>query len=211
MTSQTQWRSHPAAEIFLTMTERELRALADDIKANGQRNPVVYVGEKGERLILDGRNRLRACKMAGVEPKFVLWEGEGGSPVKFVISQNLHRRRLTESQRAMVAAELASLNSDSLTVDEAGSAMAVGRDSTFKARAIAGHGTPELKAAVRKGELSVHAGASIAKLPAAEQNAVVARIEAASGKSAKKQLAVAAAKKASGGSPRTTSNASARS
>jgi hypothetical protein len=60
-----------------------------------------------EGKILDGRNRHRACEIAGVFPAFV--EYIGADPLGFVVSHNLHRRHLTESQRGMVAAKLANL------------------------------------------------------------------------------------------------------
>lgn len=90
--------AHPAAEVFPMLPEPELRELADDIKARGLLEPItVYEGK-----ILDGRNRYRACEIAGVEPRFVEWDGTGGSPVLWVISKNLKRRHLNESQRAAV-------------------------------------------------------------------------------------------------------------
>jgi N6-adenosine-specific RNA methylase IME4/ParB-like chromosome segregation protein Spo0J len=82
------------------MAQAELQALADDIKANGQQHPITtYQGE-----IIDGRNRWLACEMAGVKPTTRDWGG-GGSLVAYVLSLNLHRRQLTASQKAMVAAE----------------------------------------------------------------------------------------------------------
>lgn len=90
---------HPAAELFPMVREDELEKLASDIAANGLREPVVlYEGQ-----ILDGRNRLRACELAGIEPRFEEWDGQG-SPLAFVLSRNLHRRHLDESQRAVIAA-----------------------------------------------------------------------------------------------------------
>ena len=57
-----------------------------------------------EELILDGRNRWRACQLAGVEPRTRQFP-EGQDPLAFVLAANLHRRHLAESQRAMVAAK----------------------------------------------------------------------------------------------------------
>ena len=92
---------HPAAELFPMMGAEALQALADDIKAHGQREPVILF----DRKVLDGRNRLLACEMAGVEPRVVTMESdEIGSPTTFVLSLNLLRRHLDESQRAMVGA-----------------------------------------------------------------------------------------------------------
>ena len=55
--------------------------------------------------ILDGRNRARACDAAGVTPRYV--EFDGKDPAAFVLSQNLARRHLGPSERAMVAARMA--------------------------------------------------------------------------------------------------------
>src|SRR5689334_4488227 len=90
---------HPAADLFPMLEEGELRELADDIKANGLISPVVV--KDGQ--VLDGRNRLRACELAGVAPRFVEWAGTG-SINSWVFSVNLRRRHLTTAQRAMLAA-----------------------------------------------------------------------------------------------------------
>jgi DNA modification methylase len=91
---------HPAAEIFPMLNAEELDALALDIKANGLQQPIVM----WEGLLLDGRNRLAACGICGVEPSFKQYEGN--SPVTFVISANIKRRQLDASQRACVAVEI---------------------------------------------------------------------------------------------------------
>ena len=92
---------HPACLLFPQLGKAELQELADDIKANGLKNDIVRLNGQ----ILDGRNRHLACGMAGVEPRFVEWSGQG-SPTEWVISQNLFRRHLTASQRAVVAHDL---------------------------------------------------------------------------------------------------------
>jgi hypothetical protein len=71
----------------------------------GLLNPITLAG----RQVLDGRNRLSACRLAGVKPRFEEWSDPGCGPVAWVISQNLHRRHLNESQRAMIADSLATL------------------------------------------------------------------------------------------------------
>src|SRR5262249_45051901 len=91
---------HPAADVFPLIPAAEFYQLVDDIKANGLQEPIVV----HEGKILDGRNRYLASLEAGVEPTFAPFRGD--DPVAFVISANLRRRHLDESQRAMVAAKL---------------------------------------------------------------------------------------------------------
>lgn len=90
---------HPVASLFPMMTGDEFVDLSNDIRDNGLREPI-WLHPDGR--IVDGRNRYKACRAAGVEPKFRTWDGNG-SLVEFVVSLNLHRRHLTSSQRAMSA------------------------------------------------------------------------------------------------------------
>ncbi len=92
---------HAACLLFPRLNDDDLQALADDIRQNGLLNPVVTL----DGQILDGRNRLAACKIANVTPKFIEWDGEG-SPLSWVVAINLMRRHLTPSQRAVVAFDL---------------------------------------------------------------------------------------------------------
>jgi hypothetical protein len=96
------FKDHPLATILPLMEESELRELAEDILTNGLRAPITLF----ENKILDGRNRYRACRMVNVEPKIRHFNGD---PVAFIVSANVHRRHLSESQRAMVAAQIAGL------------------------------------------------------------------------------------------------------
>lgn len=99
-----EYKIHPAAAMFPMMPEDEIQAMAKDIASNGLVEKVVMC--KGE--VLDGRNRLRACEIAGVQPQFrefgELPSDDGLTPEKFVVSHNLHRRHLTPSQHSTIAA-----------------------------------------------------------------------------------------------------------
>jgi ParB-like nuclease domain len=91
---------HPAADIFPMLTEDELEELAADIKAHGLLHPIIL---KDGQLI-DGRNRLEACRRAGVEPQ--VEDLNGLDPVAYIMSANINRRNLTKGQRAMAVAKL---------------------------------------------------------------------------------------------------------
>jgi hypothetical protein len=90
---------HPVANLFPLISGDDFAALSEDIRANGLLEPI-WLHPDGR--IVDGRNRYKACRAAGVEPTFRRWSGNG-SLVEFVVSLNLHRRHLTSSQRAMAA------------------------------------------------------------------------------------------------------------
>jgi ParB-like chromosome segregation protein Spo0J len=92
---------HPAANLFPLSSPEEISELAKDIGENGLINLIVLLDGK----VLDGRNRLLACKEAGMEPRFVTWDHSEVSPVTWVISLNLKRRHLTPGQLAAVAVE----------------------------------------------------------------------------------------------------------
>ena len=103
---------HPVASLFPMIDDESLNALAEDIKKNGQREPIIvaYLDEAmiDEPVVIDGRNRHAACKLAGIEPEFKfvmsLNDRELSTQViaDWIISHNLHRRHLTTSQKAMV-------------------------------------------------------------------------------------------------------------
>jgi ParB-like chromosome segregation protein Spo0J len=83
----------------------EFDELVADIKANGQTAPIVTY----EGMILDGRNRYRACLAGGVHPLII--EGDDiDDPVAFVISTNIRRRHLTGEQRDELAVRLLKAN-----------------------------------------------------------------------------------------------------
>src|SRR5438128_1322695 len=102
-------RAHKYAELFPVMDDDQLQELADDVKANGLRLKIVTLDDK----ILDGRNRERACRMAGVEA--IYKEYTGKDPLGYVISQNMRRRHLSVKVRAEIAAKIANMRSGART------------------------------------------------------------------------------------------------
>jgi hypothetical protein len=101
------WRLpfHPIANTFPMMdpSSPEFRGLVASIKGNGLWEPITM----HEDMVLDGRNRLRACQEAGVAPRFEDFdEAKDGPPLAFVLAKNLYRRHLTEGQRALKAEEM---------------------------------------------------------------------------------------------------------
>jgi hypothetical protein len=102
------WRAHlkvhPAADPFPLLPPDELQALADDIKKNGLRYPIIlWKGAEGT-FLLDGRNRLDAMALAGVpilddNGALKHWSLREGDPYELVVSLNVHRRHMNTEQR----------------------------------------------------------------------------------------------------------------
>lgn len=171
---------HELANIFPLLEGSEFEELVDDIRENGLRQPVtLYEGK-----ILDGRNRYRACKEAGVEPVCHTYTGDDAAG--YVVSLNIMRRHLSESQRAIAAAKLAGLP-DGVRADRQGvpigapspsRAMAaemfgVGERSVARGQAVVRRGVPELVDAVERGNMAVARAAEITKLAPEEQREAV--------------------------------------
>jgi hypothetical protein len=150
-----------------------------------------------EDMLLDGRNRWRAAEAAGVtitgknirqfDP-----ETDGDDPLDWVVSKNLKRRHLDESQRSWVASKIANmpngggtyrnanLHFDGVKIADAAALLNVSHRSIIRATAVRDLGTPELHRAVEQGHIAISVAARTAKLPDDEQRSVAAK--AATGK-----------------------------
>lgn len=172
---------HPLAEIFPLMDGPEFDALVADIAANGLREPIVLL----DGQILDGRNRYRACIKAGVFPASRAYRGEA-QPLAAVLSANLHRRHLNETQRAMVAAKLANMpqgfRSDRrsaklpevpvVSQSQAADMLNVSERSVRSAVDVQQRAHPTIVRAAERGVLPVSAAAQATKLPADQQREI---------------------------------------
>jgi hypothetical protein len=128
-------------------------------------------------------NRAAACLLADIEPETTEWPGESGTEIDFVLSRNIHRRQMSESQRAMAAALAAPIVK---SIDLGGNKVAnlppgpraktaeiLGRLFNVSERSVR-HAmkisdSECLREAVQSGRCKVSAVFRLAKLPAAEQ------------------------------------------
>ena len=97
---------HPAADAFPMMSDAELEELAADIAANGLRHSLTL--NHDGTVLIDGRNRLRACQIAGVDitDERLPEDWTDAQIIDYIVSANVQRRHLTPSQKAMVASAL---------------------------------------------------------------------------------------------------------
>lgn len=190
--ANTEHKFHPFCLLFPLMSEADLTALAENIKGNGLQKKIVLLN--GD--ILDGRNRLIACFMAGVEPQFREWDGEG-SPLDWVMAENLHRRHLTSLQRAVLACDLLpKLEADAKDrqrlspgrgekVAKESATSEQGKAAEIAAKALHTNATyvefvkklageaPDLLARVRLGLLDYRAAKTLLALPAEQREALL--------------------------------------
>lgn len=164
---------HPICDVIPEMQPDEFDALVSSIKRFGYdaSQPVITY----EGLILDGRHRFRACEQLGVECPTREFKGDLDDAVRFVERHNLHRRNLTASQRAAVAAALEPFYAEvaqkrmKLGKPDPGASLPQGRalESAAKAAGTSRRAAqdfkrvaseaPELAEKVRKGEVTINA------------------------------------------------------
>lgn len=170
---------HPAANFFPMMAGDELAELVEDIRAKGLLEKIVLF----EGKILDGRNRAKACAKAKVKPATRVYKGK--DPVGYVISLNLKRRHLDESQRAMVASAIADATHGGdrrssgkvafRTQAQAAKLMNTSSRLLRQAKQVRKHAEPELVEAVTAGHVAVSLAEKITSFTPAQQRSVAAK------------------------------------
>jgi N6-adenosine-specific RNA methylase IME4 len=196
---------HPFADIFPLIEGKEFDDLVEDVKANGLRDTIVL----HQGTILDGRNRYRACLAAGLFEEGKEFEARSKilyfrefkyldtDALSYVISKNLRRRQLNESQRAMVAAKLATMRQGARTDlapigamsdAQAAKAVQVSERSVERAKSVQRQGASELQRAVEGGQLRISTAAMIARLPKDEQIRLLAEAAPQAVKAAAKEI-----------------------
>ena len=177
---------HPAAALFPMLSDADLGELADDIGKHGLLHPlVVWERDDGTRVLVDGRNRLAALDLLGIEPDdehITTREFSGEeAAIAFVVAVNMRRRHMTTTERAFIAAELSKLSTpgrpetasrDAVSQDQAAKAMGVGRSTVQRAKKVTEQGTPALVDATKQGRVGLRTAAKATKLPPEQQKQV---------------------------------------
>jgi ParB-like chromosome segregation protein Spo0J len=156
---------HPEANIFPMMRPAAFAQLVEDIRENGINEPIVFW--KGK--LLDGRNRSLALMEIGIDPMGHACDidTEDLDPLAYVLSTNLHRRHLNETEREAVAAKIANLkhgeagngrkvdpsNDGSTSVADAAEQLNVSESGVERAKAAIKGGCKALIEALEAGEI----------------------------------------------------------
>jgi len=213
---------HALCMMLPEMPAAQFEQLALDIKANGLSHPITTYEDK----ILDGRHRYRACIQVGVAPQYEKFSG--ADPVSYVVGENLHRRHLTTSQLAMVAAKLANYEREAAnkrmrvgkatdppvtspeghekgeTREILGKRFGISGSTVDGAVKVLTHGAPELIEKVQQGEITVEEGKRIAGIKSKESQAQIVSITSKKGRHAEvqKRTRVSNSKRAAAAAPK---------
>lgn len=169
------------------LTPDELSGLEASIESDGCRDDII-IWANHDKTIIDGHNRYRICKKLSKAYKTRSLSFATKDEVKLWMLRNqMSRRNLSDSQRAMMAARLANLGhggdrrseqAATLPVETQASAaekFGVSERTVRSAKAVEKNGSEALKAAVTNGDIAVSAAEVLAKKPKAEQNKIVAK------------------------------------
>jgi hypothetical protein len=133
-----------------------------------------------------------------VTPRFETYQGD--NPLALVISLNLRRRHLNESQRAMIAAKLSTMrqgertdlkpsaNLQKVAQADAAALLHISARTVASAAKVRNAGSPTLVEAVEQGRIAVSAAAKIAQSDPEIQRMVIERVKDGSEREATKAI-----------------------
>ncbi len=194
MKMASEYGIHPYCAAWPNLPADELKEMADNIKRRGQDHPIYVYNAQ----VIDGKNRLAACKLAGVEPQFEEWipsdpfdHDKTAEEIRdLTIASNI-RRTMTTGQRIMVAASLVTtkrgdnqhssgelVTTVTTSQGEAADMMEVSRKGVNKGVKVITEGSKPLVEAAKNGVVTPHDAAQIVDLPKREQTAALKDVEA---------------------------------
>jgi len=161
---------HPLSAAWPAMQADEFQALKDSIEIIGVQNPITLL----DGMVIDGWHRYCAAKEVGMDcPSKLLGDVD---PVDFVKSQNDARRNVTASQRALAITTIYSWRPVGKPVSNSTPGVELGKttaelaviagvhaNTITQAKAVQANATPEVKAAVKAGTMSVKKAAETTK------------------------------------------------
>lgn len=190
------YEHHRYADLFPMLEPDDLKAMAKDMEERGYDPSEPIVLHEGK--ILDGRNRFAAAFIAGIEDVPTI-EFAGPDPLAFVVQKNIHRRHLTVSQRAMVAAEIANMSlgdnqhkkrvgniadprKHDVSREKAAEMMDVSERTVRDAAKVRDKGHPALRESVQAGKVTVSDAAKVADQPPEVQRRAVDAVKSGKAK-----------------------------
>jgi transposase len=112
-------------------------------------------------MILDGNQRVRACREARIEPRYIEFTGTDAEALDIVWDLNFARRQLNASQKATAIAKATLLyergrpekmSAGGQLTDKLAEKAGVGRSTVYDAKKVLRHGTKEEVKALESGE-----------------------------------------------------------
>ena len=104
-------KRHDLSRLFGDMPGDEWSRLGHSIKRDGLQHPITLWQGK----ILDGWHRYQACLKAGVEPRFVEFDGDDREALGFVMRENAYRRHLTDAMKVSITKQVLDWHKDRAT------------------------------------------------------------------------------------------------
>ncbi len=105
MTKLGGFEVHPMADKFRLLDGQEFLELVADVKNLGLREPIVV--DHTKTVLIDGRNRLRACEASGTDPVFNVLGPHYTEDmfIDLILSTNVKRRHLSRGERTALGLE----------------------------------------------------------------------------------------------------------
>lgn len=130
MTKLGPYTVHPAADAYPLIDGEEFDKLVESIRTNGLREPLVLTHDR--TVLVDGRNRYRACEKAGVKPAFTTLAADVTELdiLALVVDRNERRRDMNQGQKAMVALALEPMFAEAARKEQRKAALATAAAKT---------------------------------------------------------------------------------
>lgn len=202
-------RRHEFSAIFGDMSDVESHMIESDMAENGWRGRPILIYE-GQ--VADGWHQLNGAIKNKLLPIFEEFRGTPDEAFAECYRRNAVRRHYDTSQRAMIAAKIATRGkgpksekfpkSENLpTQQNVASTLSVSDKSVREAKKVVANGTPALQQAVVNGTVSVSDAAKVASEPPKVQNQAVKDVANGKAPTATKAAQAASPKPKKNGTP----------